>query len=330
MFYEKKIMYLDLYEKGEKKQNAGYVRLEVYEEVLHLQVFVEKLRHTDTGAYDVILIGKNGESVPDKITLEEGRGFLQIQKECVHMTQDLRYEEIQQIIVKLSGDRRLQCEVPSSERKTIASLIPTGEERKDVQNHEKNCEACDHGKSETGVQDGKKAQSPERAGGEGDDGNSELNDWVGREAETEEKAMWQNGNFQERSRYLQHPPAFPCRKGQSATKWQELWKIYPHICPFGDKREYLRIMPQDFVLLSKAYYPLVTNSFLCHGYLNYEHLILARRLCGEQERFYIGVPGNFYTKEKQVAVLFGFECFEGKTEPAKEGDFGYYMISVEL
>ena len=28
--------------------------------------------------------------------------------------------------------------------------------------------------------------------------------------------------------------------------------------------------------------------------------------------------------------MFGFESIECKTEPAGDGDFGYYMISVEI
>ena len=47
-------------------------------------------------------------------------------------------------------------------------------------------------------------------------------------------------------------------------------------------------------------------------------------------KYYIGVPGNFYEREKQVAGMFGFESFEGKVEPAQNGDFGYYMIPVEI
>ena len=50
----------------------------------------------------------------------------------------------------------------------------------------------------------------------------------------------------------------------------------------------------------------------------------------EQVKYYIGVPGNFYEREKQVARMFGFESFEGTREPAWEGDFGYYLIAVEL
>ena len=78
--------------------------------------------------------------------------------------------------------------------------------------------------------------------------------------------------------------------------------------------------------LRELYY----NSFLLHGYYNYKHLILTKEMVRGQEQYYIGAPGNFYTKEKQVAILFGFESFEGKVEPAQNGDFGYYMIPVEI
>ena len=130
---------------------------------------------------------------------------------------------------------------------------------------------------------------------------------------------------------LRPMPVPPLQERLSATtKWQQLSDIYPHIRPFEDERDYLKIKPEDFVILAKKYYPLITNSFLKHGYYNYEHLILAREMRKDGEHFYIGVPGNFYDKEKQIAVLFGFESFEGKREPAKSGDFGYYMISVEI
>lgn len=113
-------------------------------------------------------------------------------------------------------------------------------------------------------------------------------------------------------------------------KWRRLWGIYPRIRPFRDDREYLSLRPEDFVVLREEYYPLAGNSFLLHGFYNYEHLILARIREENQTRYYLGVPGNFYEKEKQAALLFGFEGFEGGREPIREGDFGYYMISVGI
>ena len=113
-------------------------------------------------------------------------------------------------------------------------------------------------------------------------------------------------------------------------KWQQLSAIYPHVRPFRDKRDYLSIRPADFVLFPSKYYKAANNSFLLHGYYNYDHLILARMQSRGEPQYYIGVPGNYYDREKQVAVMFGFESFECASEPAQTGDFGYYMMRTEL
>lgn len=116
----------------------------------------------------------------------------------------------------------------------------------------------------------------------------------------------------------------------SEDKWKQLSSIYPHIAPFHDERDYLSIGPGDFVILPKKYYRLVTNSFLLHGFYNYGHMVLARSVKKGEEQFYLGVPGNFYERERQVAIMFGFESFECKKEPVQMGDYGYFMIRVEL
>lgn len=113
-------------------------------------------------------------------------------------------------------------------------------------------------------------------------------------------------------------------------KWKQLCSIYPHISPFHDSRDYLSIGPADFVILPGKYHRLVANSFLLHGYYNYEHLILARVARKGEDKYYLGVPGNFYDREKQVALMFGFESFECRKEPAQTGDYGYFMMRVEI
>lgn len=121
-----------------------------------------------------------------------------------------------------------------------------------------------------------------------------------------------------------------CRELLSGDKWEQLNKQYPHIHPFGDAREYLSITPRDFVILSRKYQELVQNSFLLHGYYNYGHVILTRIKEKSGERFYLGVPGVYYTREKQAALMFGFEGFEAGTEQAVDGGFGYYMKQVDI
>ena len=113
-------------------------------------------------------------------------------------------------------------------------------------------------------------------------------------------------------------------------KWEQLWATYPHIRPFQDGREYLSIEPSDFVLFPAASYRAVNNSFLLHGYYNYHHLLLVRLEKKGEVLYYIGVPGNFFEREKQVAIMFGFESFECAEEPAQAGDFGYYMMRTQL
>nr|WP_300830560.1 hypothetical protein [uncultured Acetatifactor sp.] len=113
-------------------------------------------------------------------------------------------------------------------------------------------------------------------------------------------------------------------------KWSQLWAIYPHIRPFQDAREYLSIGPADFVLFPEAFYKAANNSFLLHGYYNYHHLLLVRMERRGEIAYYIGVPGNFYEREKQVAIMFGFESFECAEEPAQAGDFGYYMMRAQI
>ena len=113
-------------------------------------------------------------------------------------------------------------------------------------------------------------------------------------------------------------------------KWEQLWAIYPHIHPFSDEREYLSFGLSDLVVLPARYYRLVNNSFLLHGFYNFHHLILTRLNGRNGARYFIGVPGNLYQTEKDTAIMFGFENFECDREPAGKGDFGYYLIQVEL
>lgn len=114
------------------------------------------------------------------------------------------------------------------------------------------------------------------------------------------------------------------------NKWDQLCFWYPTIHPFQDGREYLSVSPEDFVILQASYHKIVKNSFLLHGYYQYRHLVLTRVKRKGQNLYYIGVPGNYYEKEKQVAVYFGFVSFECQVEPAREGDFGYYMMPVQI
>jgi hypothetical protein len=82
--------------------------------------------------------------------------------------------------------------------------------------------------------------------------------------------------------------------------------------------------------MPEKYYKLAGNSFLLHGYHNYGYVLLIKMEKRKDAQYYIGVPGTYYEKEKDAAIMFGFEGFECGRDYVHPGDFGYYMVSVEL
>ena len=66
-----------------------------------------------------------------------------------------------------------------------------------------------------------------------------------------------------------------------------------------------KISREDLTLLPRKFWPLASNSFLLHGYHNYNHLALIE----ENGRRWLGVPGIYDTREARAADLFGFPRF---------------------
>ena len=116
----------------------------------------------------------------------------------------------------------------------------------------------------------------------------------------------------------------------SDDKWKQLCSIYPIVHPIGDDVEFIKITPADFVVLRQEYQNLVRNSFLLHGYYNYEHILLGKY----PDKYYIGVPGVMHEQERIAAAMFGFVGFEHAEAPKEQKDnrdrFGYYMMEVGI
>ena len=94
-----------------------------------------------------------------------------------------------------------------------------------------------------------------------------------------------------------------------------------------------KISREDLTLLPRKFWPLANNSFLLHGYHNYNHLVLIE----EGGRRWLGVPGIYDTREARAADLFGFPRFTRAYVPVlnlSEGerndtaDFGHWCRCV--
>lgn len=331
MFYDKQIKYVDVYEKGEKIQNAGFVKLEARDNMVSLQVRVTGLRTTDTYTCPVALLSGEKECIIGELQMENGKGVKIFEmSDKMNLGGQIGYEELEEIQIRTAGNRMLRCIV----RERVKKIEEPAVEEEVLEEPAVKQEVLGEPaviadpitvKSEAELL--KEAFLEEKRMREAENTDTTSGEtavqkqvFLGNEAEWQIPVSSVSSNTEPQN---VHSP-------QAADKWQQLQAIYPHIRPFEDRREYLLMRPQDFVILPQKYYSLSDNSFLLHGYYNYDHLILSKENRPEGEKLYIGVPGNFYDKEKQVAIMFGFESFEGKQEPARIGDFGYYMIPVEI
>lgn len=94
-----------------------------------------------------------------------------------------------------------------------------------------------------------------------------------------------------------------------------------------------KISRRDLRILPRKYWNIANNSFLMHGYHNYNHLLLV-----EKDGYYmIGVPGIYSLRESHAASLFGFPSFTDEynqklaltdEEQNDYGTFGYWCCEI--
>lgn len=337
MYYDKRIRYIDYLENGEKRRNCGYVKITATDGRLLLEMQIKGLYMTDDVASEVTLEGAGTESRIGTVMIRQGCGNFSWeiqdstqQGEEISLGEGLRYGHLERISVRLSSRRSLYC--IWRERETGKPAVTESVMESTAREQELWTDEAEQPEGEDASMSGTDPETPDEQREEVQEQMEQL--WEPQtqpEAEPpqEQEAPQEQEELhtaETQHKVSQEPPAMP----MSEDKWQQLQRIYPHIFPFQDEREYLSLRPEDFVILRSDAYRLVQNSFLLHGFYNYKHLILTHVSQKNVGKYYVGVPGNFYEKEKQVAIMYGFDSFECKQEPAGEGDFGYYMIRVEL
>lgn len=116
-------------------------------------------------------------------------------------------------------------------------------------------------------------------------------------------------------------------------KATELMKRRPAMNPFVHSpfARCARISLCDVHLLYRDTDRCAGNSFLCHGYYRYRHLLLAAT-CETKEKpatFYLLVPGMNSALEQRTGEMHGFHRFYGLRRSAWENQsFGYYAMEL--
>ena len=322
VLYDKKIVDLDYLERGEKVKNGGFVKWESKGAESRVQVRVRGLYPTDTLQGEILLVSAGKLYRADRIGLQFGAGeYAGIWKNDDLAGTGLSFAECDGVQVQISDKRILRGqwrERAAIEQESIEPE-PTGAARQENE-PEVNTESKIQDTSADPAEAEMQEASADPAEAEMQEASTDPT--VQPEAAHEEAACDQPIREPVREK--------PERAVIAGDKWEQLRRLYPKIRPFADRREFLSLTPRDFVVLAHGYHILVQNSFLLHGYYNYGHVVLTRKGNRGEEIFYLGVPGVYFEREKQAALMFGFEGFEAANEQAEEGGFGYYMKRVEI
>lgn len=359
MYYDKRIRYLSYYESDIKLQNAGYAKFQVRDSLCQMIIYVKGPRLMGSGEASVYLLSRDRKE-PDgdgfyagsresglqkhllgNLNIRGGQGHCAVRLNAENMADSgLRYDEVCGIKIVLHEYQYLESqwsvvhfmpERPKAEenmspgyrlREEQSGECGSREDEPQVivitEEQRENVELPESVEVPENVEVPESVSPPEEPAGEEQTQTLEEEIMEGiKGAENGEE-----GEEEQEVRLLgqELPP----------DKWEQLRRAYPIVHPIREEEEYLKITPKDFVIFTEKYQELVHNSFLLHGYYNYKHLILGKREKEGKTVYYLGVPGTFHDREKSVAVMFGFEAFDGKREPAEKGDFGYYLRRVEI
>lgn len=368
-YYSRQIVYLDLLEAGHKIGNAGFLKLEETEDMLKWRMQIKGLRETDQGFFEIrdetgALVDKmllehgKGSYLGEFDRRTDSRGGRACGEICGiriglagNRVVEGRWIKKEQGGAETEGsvtakrrekeERRAATERRATEERRVAEEGKAAAERRAA--------AVGKAAEGRGAKRGEPEKSkivaenrpdrPERAleAAELEHSRTDISDSPSQQPlpgpklpERPVSGQWslkQPVSENQTSGQVSRPAS---QEELFEDKWQQLQHMYPAVHPFGDQREYLSIAPKDFVVLSMEYQKMVHNSFLLHGYYNYRHIILGRFIVNGEERFYLGVPGVYYDREKMAAEMFGFEAFEGRTAHAEQGSFGYYMKQVKI
>lgn len=298
--YDRQIAYISWYENGVKRGNAGFVKWESDQFKHALEIHIKGLYETDMG--ELLIKTKNGRLI-DTILLNKGRGECKQQESGATMGIDnIPIEELNSITASLPGNRYLEASWINHLNKQTVSRKPLETNRTNsIFSQEKITteqeETTNEGRTET-------VESMEQA--------EPLKLDTLQEEQIKKEAI----TLKSCEKLLQY-----------GSKWEQLQDMFDTITPFSDGRTFIRFAPKDFYILHESCQPLAHNSFLLHGYYNYQYLILGKK--NEEEKYLLGVPGVYYEREIMAARMFGFEGFEGADGKSEPGSFGYYMVSVE-
>lgn len=124
--------------------------------------------------------------------------------------------------------------------------------------------------------------------------------------------------------------ADPAKAPSHGQPWEKTWEkmqdSFPRMQPFSDPQICgIRIELKELRLLPPSNWHLCNNGFLLHGFLSYRHLMLGELPSQHGKKWFVGVPGIRYRQEHVLAAMFGFTEFLPEKDSADaQSPFGYW------
>ena len=312
--YKRFVSYMFRYENGIKKDNAGYARIENYDEECRIQIHIKDVIKREQKA-SVYLFYRENDRIQGifmrEMTISEGVGTCKITTGNKNIGgSNCSFENIGGIIVYMTGNRFWGTEWDD---KPIYGFTPKMREQKEHKDviPDKELEGCfAEGVSDT-QEDEKETVIKEE---------SRLNKLIQEENRVELKAavLEQNEELCEVEEHYYE-------------KEEDCFSPYTKIYPFYEPdNECIGLTLGELCTVSPRLAEWKKNAFVQYGYGRFRHIILLRKK-GERNVCFIGVPGMYKKDEENMALTYGFDKFiPVRKEHAEYGDFGYWCTKVDV
>ncbi len=317
--YKRFIIYLYYYKKKEKKENCGYVKINIQNEECRIEINVKNISQIE-GTEELYLLKKeNHVWKKKKVTdVEAKQGVINSRHTCSfeEMAPDFLAEEIQGILI-YDGKNILKAvcgtlteeEISLSEVQEIKEVLETaelGHSRKE--SYEKESEEI----SENSVYEYDEECLKKKAENKSADCTEEI----------KIESCCTTLNEEENTQIL------------SADTWQEkMFRVFPKVILYinGEKTAGIKLKPHDIVWFPGAYWRLASNKFLLNGYYNYRYILFFKGSGEYEGKYFLGTPGYFGVSDAMTAKKFGFTDFfmagQRENEDAKEESAGNISVT---
>ena len=335
------LSYIYAYENGRKLRNAGFVKVEIREQRMKVQVAVNGIYQKGGRPVELFLIDDREKRIKvGEISLLNGHGEFRSSTNTENVwNSGYAFSQICGICLQGAGNRNqfymtlwkdvkrdALKEEPKEqeERKTemiYVAPVPK-EETRSGENEEKTLKAeeCKEEPEEQKIEEGKEEPEAEKIA----------------ESDEEKKAEECKEEPEEQEAVLH---AAEVEKTESLILWKKLCSRYPHvdIRPVISNTEasqsgrhiceVLRIRPSDIGRLPRNNWILAQNQFVRQAYSRFRQIFLLRMEDKnndgpDENQWFMGVPGENSEQERALAKIFGFTDYF----PCRNGGFWYTKI----